>query len=497
MARDEYDVVIAGAGAGRGFAAMALTRAGLKVLLLERGGRFDFRKDYPLAHDDWERHADVLRETTREEETIVNRPGARIPERDRDLGSKGLQFSTLGRESYTHRASFQYARAYGVGGSTLHYQGEAHRFPPHAFRNRSLFGWGRDWPLQYDDLAPYYEHAERILGVAGDPRNPFKAERGPFPTPAHALTTRSQLLRDGAKQLGWSLLPNSLALPTRSLDGRSPCRHTGGCELGCPFGAKSSVDRTAFALAEDTGRLTLLGSARLVRVETDARGKVSGFVYRRGEALHRALGQSYILALGAVETPRMLLSSTSGTHSNGIGNHAGLLGRGFMETVFVALHVEAPFPVGSYQGPPLDARIWDFSRPDRGDTTGYTLGPHGGLKGNGPMAHARSLPGFGIEHKNRMRETYGRRFSIVGVAEQECRIRNRLVLSDERDSEGLPKVIVDNDYSERDKNTVRSMIKESRAWAQASGLRERDEMASRRRDRAGTLPRRHRCPQAP
>ena len=73
----------------------------------------------------------------------------------------------------------------GVGGTTLHYQGEAHRFTPAAFRTRSVHGFGVDWPVGHDELVPYYERVEHLLGVAGDPGNPFKAPRGPFPTPAH------------------------------------------------------------------------------------------------------------------------------------------------------------------------------------------------------------------------------------------------------------------------------------------------------------------------
>ncbi len=477
MAGREYDVVIAGAGAGGGFAAMALTRAGLDVLLLERGRRFDFTKDFPLRHRDWERYADVLAATSREDDTIVRRPGPPIEPRDLDIGTRGYALLGGGAERYTRRQAFHYARVYGVGGSTLHYQGEAHRFPAHAFKPRSLFGWGRDWPIGYDDLAPYYHEAERVLGVAGDPANRFKPARGPFPTPAHALTTRSQLVRQGATKLGWSLLPNSLALPSRSLDGRSPCRHSGGCELGCPFGAKSSTDLTAISRAESTGRLTLIDDARLVRVETDAQGRVSGFVYRHGKALERARGRRYVLALGAVETPRMLLSSESPAHPHGIGNADGLVGRYFMETVFVMVQVEAPFPVSSYQGPPLDARIWDFSRPRPGSAvaTGYTLGPRGGLLDNGPVGYAKSIRGFGIDHKNRMRAGYGRQFFLTGVTEHETRYDNYVALSgEERDAEGVPKVVVHSDYSRLDKAALREMLSHCRALIDAAGLRATD-----------------------
>lgn len=486
---DTFDVVIAGAGAGGGFAALALTRAGLRVLLLERGRRFDFRQDFPLRHRDWERHPNVLALATRPEDTIEWTPGAPIDPGDRDLVTRGMGGPGAGSTPVTRRAAFQYQRVHGVGGSTLHYQGEAHRFPPHSFRTRSLFGWGLDWPLDYQALAPYYDEAERILGVAGDPANPFKAARGSYPTPAHALTTRSQLVARGAARLGWSLLPNSLALPTRSVDGRSPCRHTGGCELGCPFGAKSSTDRAAIAAAEATGRLTLRDNARVVRVETDDLGRVDGLIYRHEQALKRATGERYVLALGAVETPRLLLASDSVSHPNGPGNDNGLLGRYFMETVFVMMPVEAPYPVAAYQGPPLDARIWDFSRPGGagGDATGYTLAPRGGLQNNGPVAYARALRGFGLEHKNRMRAGYGARFYLYGVAEQEPRSDNHLALSPaDRDGEGVPRVRVHSDYSPLDRSTMRNMLDACRALADAASLRAFDRYLSSYSNPSGT-----------
>lgn len=166
MADEEFDVF---AGAGGGFAAMALTEAGLKVLMLDRGGRFDFTTDFPLRHRDWERHEDVLKGTTRREDTIQPTPGASIVPADRDITSRGRNPLGVGSDTYQRRESFRYVRVQGVGGSTLHYQGEAHRFPPHAFTPRTLYGWGQDWPIDYPDLAPFYERAEHVLGVAGFP----------------------------------------------------------------------------------------------------------------------------------------------------------------------------------------------------------------------------------------------------------------------------------------------------------------------------------------
>ncbi len=480
MSTEEFDVVIAGAGAGGGFAAMALTEAGLRVLVLERGGRFDFTRDYPLRHRDWEDHPDVLKGTTLREDSIQATVGAPIAPRDRDLCSSGLGAPGRVDGTYRRRGTFNYRRVQGVGGSTLHYQGEAHRFPPHAFSARTIHGWGENWPIDYRELAPFYEKAERVLGVAGNPGNPFKARRGPFPTPAHELTTRSQLIRRGADKLGWSLLPNTLALPTASVDGRSPCRNTGGCGLGCPFGAKSSTDLAAVVRAERTGLLTLRTGARLVNVETDARGNVSGFVYRHGGDLQRATGRRYILALGAVETPRLLLASQTAAHPLGIGNDHEQVGRYFMETVVALLQVQAPFPVRSYQGPPLDARIWDFSAPDPGGAvrTGFILGPGGGLEGNGPLAFAESIGGFGLDHKERMREEYGTRFTLTGIAEQEPRWENYLRLGSEHDEEDVPMVIVESDFSALDKAALREVIARCRMLADAAGVKVLDRLFS-------------------
>lgn len=159
--------------------------------------------------------------------------------------------------------------------------------------------------------------------------------------------------------------------------------------LGCPFGAKSSTDLTAIARAERTGRLTLVSNARLVHIESDARGRIAGFVYRHDQVLKRATGRRYILALGAIETPRILLASANTAHPDGIGNNNGLVGRYLMDTVFIYVPVQAPFPVASYMGPPLDASIWDFNRPAPGGIvrTGYTIVPVGGLDHHPPVQY--------------------------------------------------------------------------------------------------------------
>lgn len=472
----EYDVVIAGAGAGGGFAAMVLAERGMRVLLLERGRRYDPAVDYPMNHPDWELQP---RAFDMGSGLFDHQRGAAIDAADGDICSGYYSHDRLVHENPGRRGRFQYQRVIGVGGSTLHYQGEAHRFPEHAFSPRSLYGWGQDWPLGYAELAPWYARAEKVLGVAGQPGNPFKPERAAFPTPAHPLSTGSQLAQRGARKLGWQLLPNSLALPSRAYDGRVPCQHSGGCVQGCIFGAKSSVDLTAIRRAEATGGLQTETDARLVQIETGRDGRVTGFIYRQAGTTRRARARDYLLALGALETPRLLLSSAGGRHANGIGNHHDNVGRHFMETVAMVLFCQADQSLHSYKGPPIDARIWDFAAPAAPLKSGFVLGVSGTLSGRqSPLSYARSLPGVGLNHKQRMREQFGRDLQLFGVAEHIPNPDNRVMLSERQDRDGVPMLRLFSDYHVEDRHTLREMKARLLEWADACGLSRRTRLFS-------------------
>ncbi len=475
--KQTFDVVIAGGGAGGGFAAMVLTQRGLKVLMLERGQRFDYSKDFPMNYPAWELRPRAFNARAGSIERIR---GASIRPQDSDICSG--RFNAEGKLLQTpskHRGPFNYQRALGLGGSTLHYQGEAHRYPEHAFKPKSLYGWGEDWPLEYAELEPYYEQAEQILAVAGIANNPHKPRRGTYPTPAHALSTSSQFAKRGSDKLGWSLLQNSLALPSRSLDGRIPCQHSGGCVQGCRFGAKSSTDLTAIKVAEDSGNLTVMTRARLLQIETNARGQVEGLIFLKDGKTQRARANKYILAMGAIETPRMMLASQSGAHPQGIGNQNDNVGRNFMETISINLLGRANQPLHSYKGPPLDARIWDFSRPGTPLRSGYVLGVSGTVGGRqSPLSYAWSIGGFGLAHKNQMREQFGRDIQFFGIAEHISNPDNRVILSDREDSDGVPMVRVISDYGEHDRQTLRAMKQRVLEWADACDLSTRDRLYS-------------------
>ena len=369
----DFDVLIVGSGAGGGMTALALCEQGFKVGLIERGKRFNPQQDYILNHADWETRLDPLK-TPRTNEQTINR-------------QYRTSIELQGKQQ--RRAPLTYHRVHGLGGSTLHYQGEAHRFAEHAFNTRQQFGWGVDWPLDYKQLAPFYKQAEQLLGVAGQVGNPFKPQREAFPTPAHGLSKRSRVLAESAGKIGMTVQPNTLALPSASVDGRLPCQHSGGCNYGCVFGAKSSIDQAIIPRAEKTNKLTILTETRALKLELDQQGEIASLLCSNQKGKTRLTARRYVLASGAVETPRLMLHSRSAAAKTGFGNANDQVGRYFMETISAHQPIALLADFETYRGPPLDSRIWDFHKPADPHTNGFVLGSFGYLYPSiGPAGHA-------------------------------------------------------------------------------------------------------------
>ena len=214
---DEPDVVIVGAGASGAAVAWSLAEAGFRVVCLEQGDWVPATA-LPHARDDWELH----RLTDFNADPNVRQLPADYPVNDAASDFRPLMFNA-------------------VGGSTIHWSAHFPRYHPSDFRVRTLDGVGQDWPLTYDELAPFYDLSDRVTGVSGmtgDPSQPPRAPRGTPPLPVGEL---GETIARGFDKLGWHWWVSDGAILSEAYDGRPACNLCGPCGIGCPTGARGGA----------------------------------------------------------------------------------------------------------------------------------------------------------------------------------------------------------------------------------------------------------------
>ncbi|MEQ8663673.1 MAG: GMC family oxidoreductase N-terminal domain-containing protein, partial [Gammaproteobacteria bacterium] len=435
MTTPATDVVVIGAGAGGGACAWALTAAGLHVTVLEAGPAYDPGRDYRVDTPVWELDGFPHKVAPGGRQTVA--PLQPLAAGFAHLRARNALHGALTRGE--RRSNWGYQHVAGVGGSTLHFTGEAHRLHPRAFTLARDHGVGADWPLDYAALEPWYEQAEQIVGVAAATDDGRTPRRRPPPLPPHAPSYASQRLGAGARALGLGWVANPLAVLSAPWRGRPPCNYCGQCARGCPRRDKGSVDLTFIADARASGRCTIVSEASVTNIVRGERDRVRGVEYHDAAgALQRLAARAVVVACGAVETPRLLLNC------DGLGNESGQVGRHFLETLYYVVSAEHPEPLGSHRGHPADSICWDFNAPDAipGIPGGCRFTP--GMAETdltGPLAYARRVVGgWGRAHHAAMRARFGHVLTVAAIGETLPHARAFVDLdADARDARGLPR----------------------------------------------------------
>ncbi|MDX3899252.1 MAG: GMC family oxidoreductase [Sphingobium sp.] len=334
MAAEPFDVLIVGSGAGGGMAAYELTRRGLKVLMLEAGRNYDPVTETPM----------------------FNLP-SEAPLRGEPTPDKPFGFydATIGGgwdvpdEPYTvaEGSEFKWWRPRMLGGRTNHWGRIALRFGPYDFKPYSRDGLGFDWPVGYDDIAPWYDKVEKLIGVSGGP--PQGLENIPDSPvdclqPAPPPKTYELLVTRAFASMGIPSAPTHAAILTQPLGDRAACFYATSCIRGCAIKANFQSTTVLIPPALATGNLSVRTDALVYQVDLDKAGKASGvsFVDRRTGAHHSVRARIVVLSAGAGETARILLNSKSTLFPDGIGNGDGLVGRYLMDTVGTKVTARIP-----------------------------------------------------------------------------------------------------------------------------------------------------------
>lgn len=407
---DDNVVVIVGSGAGGGTLADELTRRGVDVVILEAGKHFT-QDDFE--NDEWAMFG-------------------KISWLDKRISAGGWHHT----ETYPNLPAWIVK---GVGGSTMHWSGLALRFMAHEFKTRSTYGAVPganvlDWPISYEELAPYYEIAERKMGVAG-----AKASGMP-PMPPN---NHYKVIEAGARKIGYKEIVRPVASNTRPSDGRPACQQIGYCMQGCKIAAKWSTLYSEIPRAIDTGHAELRPQSMVLRIEHDDSGKATGVLYADKDGKqHLQKARVVCVAGNSIESPRLLLNSASSTFPNGLANSSGQVGRNYMNHTTAAALTINPGPVYMYRGFDIAAVVCDevANNTRRGFVGGYHLE---GLALHLPFAAAFMKPGGWGREVSSALDMYDHMSCVWVCGEDMAQEENSVTLhATEKDQYGLPIPIV-------------------------------------------------------
>ena len=300
------DVAVIGAGPTGAAAAWRLAAAGVRVACIERGSWFDHAR-VP---------ADEAERTRLARGPLNPNPNLRRGPADYPIEDDGSPIKPL--------------IGNGVGGGSVYWAAHAPRFRPEDFRVFSDDGAADDWPLDYDELAPWYTLNERRIGLAWRPGDPLGPEREGRPRPLPPVGPAGERIARAFERLGWHCWPVDLVVGRgAAADGTAECRHRGPCHVGCPGRVRAGADRAYVRPALSAG-VRLLRRTRVLGLEHDPRARVTAAVCAGRNGRFRVTADRFVLAANGIGTPRLLLASASGAFPRGLANGSGLVGRRLM-----------------------------------------------------------------------------------------------------------------------------------------------------------------------
>lgn len=463
-----YDAIIVGSGAGGGMSAYVLANAGLKVLLLEAGPMYDPAKNVTQLKWPWE----------------SPRRGASTHYRnfgDFDAAYGGWE---LDGEPYTHKddTKFDWFRSRMLGGRTNHWGRISLRFGPKDFKRKSIDGLGDDWPIGYEDVAPYYDKIDQLIGVFGSKENlPNDPDSIYLPPPKPRL--HELFIKDAGTSLNIPVIPSRLSILTKPINKeRGQCFFCSQCNRGCTVYGDFSSSSVLVKPAINTGNVDVVANAMAREVLTDSEGKATGVSYVSKDDMqeYEVSAKVVVLAASACESARLLLNSKSTKHPNGLANSSNVVGKYLHDSTGSAMGGFLPKLVGRkrynedgvggmhvYTPWWLDNKKLDFAR-------GYHIEYWGGMgmpgygfgfgmqgtngKYPGRDGKQKEAGGYGASLKDDYRYFYGASFGMAGRGEAIAREDNYCEIDPKTvDKFGIPVLRFNYKWSEHEVNQAKHM----------------------------------------
>ena len=476
MAEQIYDAIIVGSGAGGGMVTHQLANAGLKVALIEAGDFYD--------------PADEEQRTQLRYPWESPRRGASTRLRPFGDYNSCIGGWELDGEPYTQKGDteFMWWRGRMLGGRTNHWGRISLRFGPLDFKRKDIDGLGDNWPIGYQDISPYYDKVDKLIGIFGSNEGLYNDPDGYF-LPAPKPRLHELYYIDGARKANIPVIPARKSILTKRINNdRGICFYCGQCSRACGIHADFSSSTVLIYPSLNGGQVDLLTNSMVREVITDEEGLATGvrYVNKRNQREYELKGRTVILTASACSTARILLNSKSGQHENGLGNSSDHVGRylhdstGASRAAFLpdlmdrdiynedgvgGMHVYSPWW--------LEGANLDFTR-------GYHLEIGGGMGmpsyGFGFAVNqynqylGERVGGYGNQLRDDIRKFYGARLSIACRGESIPQYTNRCELDPTVvDEWGIPVLRFDYKWTQHEINQARHMQDTMEELLEASG----------------------------
>lgn len=474
--RKRYDAIIVGSGAAGGIAAHVLVNGGLQVLLLEIGPKWDRATQFRTEHS-WPYEMPYRG---------LGRPGEYDGLWKINAYTEHLYVDPRkDRYALAPGTDFHWTRIHAVGGRTNTWARVSLRFSAWDFKPKSMQdGVGEDWPISYEDVAPYYDKAERLMGVFGTREGLAVLPDGIY-LPPPPPRCGEVMLMGGGRKLGIPVIPVRKAMLTRNYNGRAACHYCGACDYGCATASRFSTLDAIIPALSHRRNFTLRTGAAVYRVLLDRRtGLARGVEYidTRNGLTYEAEARVVVLGAGAMESTRILLNSKTREHPTGLANSSGVLGHYLMDNfkagfvsgylpllkgaevtnddgaggghIYIPRHTNIPGAKGGRRVAAL--RGWQFQ-----PGSGASIFP----------GYSRGIAGFGAGFKREVRERYPARIGLAGFGEMLPDFNNYCEIDPDglKDRYGIPQLRFHVRWGENDLKMADLMYDSAEELLRAAG----------------------------
>lgn len=477
MSTIQFDAIVVGSGVSGGWAAKELTEKGLKVLMLDRGRMVEHGKDYKGEH------------TPPWEVPFGGKPLRDLYEEDYPVQSTQYAFNEKTRHFYNNDKQnpyvdqgedFVWYRAGVVGGKSLLWGRQVYRWSDLDFEANKKDGHGVDWPIRYKDIAPWYSHVEKFIGVSGQAENLPHLPDGEFLPPLQMNVMEKAIKARLEQNYDDRILTmGRVAVLTQPHNGRAACHYCGPCQQGCTAGAYFSTQSSTLPAARATGNLTLISDSVVEGVDYDPETKrASGVRVIDANTLKRTTytGKLVFLCASTVGSTQILMNSRSEHFPNGLANRSGALGHYLMDHTYRA-GAQGIFP-GEFEDKvvygnrPSGIYIPRFRNVKDNDDVDFLRGYNyqGRASRLDGIGNAVNTPGFGADYKHSLRKPGPWRMRISGFGECLPDKNNRMeLIESQKDRYGIPQIKFHFAWGENEMKIRRDLVEQGVEMLKTAG----------------------------